>query len=128
MHFVLSHIENTSQGKKRTGNYYADILATEGRKMSTHEDKSKYLKTLRGTLLSATIRMLEGIDKKLIIFRIPDGPSTHVDDLSAQHLCQPGSSQYEDPMTLKSIFLLFLNQPTNQPTIQPSNHGNVNAH
>ena len=40
MHFVPSHIENTSQGKKRTGNYYADILATEGRKMSSHEDKS----------------------------------------------------------------------------------------
>ena len=99
MHFVPSHIENTSQGKKRTGNYYADILATEGRKMSTHEDKSKYLETLRGTLLTATIQMLESIDNKLNIFRIPDGPSTHVDDLSAQHLCRPGSSQYEDPVT-----------------------------
>ena len=99
MHFVPSHIENTSQGKKRTGNYYADILATEGRKLSKHEDKSKYLETLRGHLLTATIQMLENIDKKLNIFRIPDGPSTHVDDLSAQHLCRPGSCQYEDPVT-----------------------------
>ena len=31
--------------------------------------------------------------------RISDGQSTHVDDLSAQHLCRPGSSQYEDPVT-----------------------------
>jgi hypothetical protein len=84
MHFVPSHIENTSQGKKRTGNYYADILATEGRKMSTNEDKSKYLETLRGNLLTATIQMLESIDKKLNIFRIPDGPSIHVDDLTTK--------------------------------------------
>ena len=89
MHFVPSHIENTSQGKKRTGYYYA----------ATHEDKSKHLDSLRGNLLTATIQMLESIDKKLYIFRIPDGPSIHVDDLSAQHLCRPGSSQYEDPVT-----------------------------
>ena len=67
--------------------------------MTTHEDKSKYLETLRGNLLTATMQMLESIDKKLNIFRIPDGPSTHVDDLSAQPLCRPGSSQYEDPVT-----------------------------
>ena len=36
--------------------------------------------------------MLESIDKKLNIFRIPDGPSTHVDDLSAQHLCSDGAA------------------------------------
>ena len=99
MHFVPSHIENTSLGKKRTGNYYADILATEGRKMSTPDDGSKYLEAVRGNLLTATIQMVESIDKKLNIFRIPDGPSTHVDDLSALHLCRPGSSQHDDPVT-----------------------------
>ena len=62
MYFVPSHNENTSQGKKRIGNYDADILATEGRKMSTHEDKSKYLETLRGNLLTTAIQMLESID------------------------------------------------------------------
>ena len=67
--------------------------------MSSHEDKSKYLKTLRGTLLSATIRMLESIDKKLSIFRIPDGPSTHVNDLRAHHSSRQGSSQCEDSVT-----------------------------
>ena len=67
--------------------------------MPTPEDGSKYLEAVRGNLLTATIQMVESIDKKLNIFRIPDGPSIHVDDLSAQHLCRPGSSQYEDPVT-----------------------------
>ena len=99
MHFVPSHIENTSQGKKRTGDYYADMLATEGRKMSTPDDKYKYLEVVRGNLLTATTQMLDSIDKKLNIFRIPDGPSIHVDDLSAPRSCQPGSSQHDDPVT-----------------------------
>ena len=84
MYFVSSHIENTSRGNKRTGNYncYADTVPTEGREMSIHEDKSQYLETLRGSLLAATIQMLESIDNKLNTIRIPDGPSTHVHDLS----------------------------------------------
>ena len=67
--------------------------------MSTPEDDSKYLEAVRGNLLTATFQMVESIDKKLNIFRIPDGPSTQVHDLSALRLCRPGSSQYEDPVT-----------------------------
>ena len=64
---------------------------------SKYKAKSKYLETLRGDLFTATSQMLESIDKKLNIFRTPDSPSTHVDDLSAHHLCRTGSSPYEDP-------------------------------
>ena len=66
--------------------------------MSTPHDKSKYLEVVRENLLTATTQMLDSIDKKLNIFRIPDGPSIHVDDLSAPRSCQPGSSQHDDPV------------------------------
>ena len=98
LHYVPSHIEDTSLGKKYTGNYYADILATRGRLVSSHDDKSKYLHVIRERMLTATIELLYDIDKKLQIFREPDGPPANADDLGASRLCQLGSS-HEDPMT-----------------------------
>ena len=43
IHYILSHTELTSQGKKYTGNFYADRLATEGRLKPGADDETKYL-------------------------------------------------------------------------------------
>lgn len=43
MHHIPSHIEKTSIVLECTGNYFFDILATEGRKLSNLLDEQKYL-------------------------------------------------------------------------------------
>ena len=97
MHFVPSHIEHTAQGLKRTGNFYADRLATDGRLRSDPKDKSRYLRIIRTRTLAATLDLIdsiEGILQQKIeeISCDPDGPSASADDLSAMRLCQPGLS------------------------------------
>ena len=82
MHYVPSHIEQTSSGKRRTGNYYADILATQGRMASHPEGKSKYVHNVREAILNASIHLTEKIDKKLQMLREPDGPPANADDFS----------------------------------------------
>ena len=103
MHFVPSHIAHTAQGLKRTGNFYTDRLATDGRLRSDPNDKSRYLHTIRAKTLTATLDLIdsiEGILQQMIemIFCNPDGPSASADDLSASRLCQPGLS-IEGPVT-----------------------------
>ena len=103
MHFVPSHIEHTAQGLKRTGNFYADRLATDGRLRSDPSDKSRYLHTIRAKTLAATLDLIDSIECILeqtieMISCNPDGPSASADDLSASRLCQPGLS-IEGPVT-----------------------------
>ena len=101
MHFVPSHIEQTAQGLKRTGNFYADRLATAGRRKSGPHDRSRYLHVIRDAILSATIGLIDNIECLLNEEESnnPDGPSATADDLSAMRSCRPGSSPSEDPVT-----------------------------
>ena len=104
IHYMPSHTEYTSQGIKRTGNFYADRLATLGRLKSQINDKSRYLHHVRNKILTATIILIEEIDTLIDkeaqqISCNPDGPPANADDLSVPRLCQPGSSQCEDPVT-----------------------------
>lgn len=104
MHYVPSHIEQTSQGFKRTCNFYADQLATTGRNKSGPNDKSKYLHVIRNHTLSATIDLIDSIEELLQKEEVEkhhnsDGPSASADDLSAKRSCQPGSPSSENPVT-----------------------------
>ena len=102
MHFVPSHIEHTAQGFKRTGNFYADRLATNGRKKSNPQDKSRYLHVIRESVLSATIELIDSVEHLLHNEEEtvnPDGPSANADDLSAKRSCRPGSFTHEGPVT-----------------------------
>ena len=104
IHFLPSHIEHTAQGVKHTGNFYADRLASIGRHMSNPNDKSRYLHTIRMSLLSGTIDIIDAIEnilyqKEQEISCEPDGPSAGADDLSAPRLCRPGLSVHGSPAT-----------------------------
>ena len=104
MHFVPSHIEQTAQGLKRTGNFYADRLATAGRRKSGPHDRSRYLQVIRDAILSATIELIDNIECLLHEEEesnnpAADGLSATADDLSAMCSCRPGSSPSGDPVT-----------------------------
>ena len=104
MHYIPSHIEHTSQGVKRTGNFYADRLATFGRLQSEISDKSRYQHIVRNKILTATTYLIDEIETLLNketsqISCIPDGPPATADDLSTQRLCQPGSAHHDGPVT-----------------------------
>ena len=83
IHYVPSHIELTSLGKRRTGNCYADKLATEGRLKARANDKTKYLQRICEKILTASINSIDQIESRLQIFFNPDGSPTSTDDLSA---------------------------------------------
>ena len=104
MHYLTSHIEQTAQGFKRTGNFYADQLVTNGRHKSDPKDKSRYLHTIRDSVLTATLDLIDSIEHLLQESeeeknQNPDGPSVTTDDLSAKRSCRPGSSSSENPVT-----------------------------
>ena len=104
MHYVPSHIEYTAQGLKRTGNFYADRLATDGRLKSDPKDKTRYLQTIRASVFRATLDLVDSIEQLLDqseedISCNPDGPPAAADDLGAMRLCQPGFSSAENPVT-----------------------------
>ena len=104
MHFVPSHIEQTAQGHKRTGNFYADRLATAGRKKSNPDDLSRCLRVIRERTLSATLELIDNIEDLLhkveeLNHHNPDGPSASADDLSASRSCRPGFSTSESSVT-----------------------------
>ena len=104
MHYVPSHIEQTAQGFKLTGNFYADQLATNGRHKSDPKDKSRYLHNIRESVLTATLNFIESVENLLQKSEEEknhnlDGPSVTTDDLSAKRSCRPGSSSYENPVT-----------------------------
>ena len=82
MHHIPSHIERTSLGLKCTGNYFADILATEGRKLSNPLDEETYLRTIREKILTATTELIEKIERSMQILLNPDGPPANADDIS----------------------------------------------
>ena len=63
-----SHIEHTILGLRRTGNYYADKLATEGVLKSTKQDNEKRLRSIREKILYETIELMESIQTKIDIF------------------------------------------------------------
>ena len=94
MHYVPSHIENTIAGLRRTGNYYADKLATQGVLKSKETDHAKRLSIIREKILNETIDLIEAIETKLNIFKEPDSPSTAsaVDDLGARAYADRDSS------------------------------------
>ena len=82
MHYIPSHIEKTAAGQKRTGNYYADVLASKGRNLSQPRDKLKYLQTVREKILTATTHLIKEIEQLMKIRINPDGPSVQADDIS----------------------------------------------
>ena len=59
--YLPSHIEQTAQGSKRTGNFYADQLAADGRHKSDPKDKSRYLHNIRESVLTATLNLIDSI-------------------------------------------------------------------
>ena len=104
MHYLPSHIKKTAQGFKRTGNFYADQLATNGRHKSDPKDKSRYIHNIRESVLTATLNLIDSIDHLLQESeeeknQNPDDPSVTTDDLSTKRSCRPGSSSYENPVT-----------------------------
>ena len=84
IHWLPSHIENTLIGKRYTGNYHADLLALDGQAFSVSQDAEKQLHTVRERLLTAVIKFVESIERKLkLLNEQPNGPPAHADDLSA---------------------------------------------
>ena len=85
LHWLPSHIENTFIGKRYTGNYYADKLATDGQALSKPEDCKNQVRSVRERLLTAVIEFVNTIENKLELLNSPpNGPSAHADDLSAR--------------------------------------------
>jgi len=62
MHYTTSHIEHTSQDVKRTGNFYADRLATFGRLQFEISDQSRYQHMVRNKVLTATTYLIDEIE------------------------------------------------------------------
>ena len=84
IHWLPSHIENTSAGKRYTGNYYADKLATNGQKQSNEDQERDQIPFVREQILSASIEVINSIDKKLELTDNPlDGPPAVADDFGA---------------------------------------------
>ena len=63
MHYVPSHIENTILGLRRTGNYYADKLATQGIHKAKPTDNEESVHNIRERILDETIALIEAIEK-----------------------------------------------------------------
>ena len=74
-------LENTSVGRRFTGNYYADKLANEGRKRSHPSDSAKFIHTVREKILNLAIQLVNNIEKQIDKIENPDGPSANVDDV-----------------------------------------------
>ena len=76
IHYVPSHIEQTSAGLKFTGNYFADKLADRGRKKSKPSDSRNFVHAVRERILTSTVDLIHSIEEKLHELEQPDGPST----------------------------------------------------
>ena len=84
IHWLPSHVENTSAGRKYTGNYYADKLAVKGQKQSAMDQERDQIPFVREQILSASIDMIGSIEAKLkLTDNPPDGPPAVADDFSA---------------------------------------------
>ena len=86
IHWIPSHIENTSFGKKPIiGNDRADTLADLAQERSTYQHNNLNINLIRKQIMAESARLISSIDDllKLSHRRVPTGgPSIFLDDFS----------------------------------------------
>ena len=113
MHWLPSHIDNTSAGKWYSGKYRVDKLAVNGRKQSNPDQVRGQLIFIREQILSASINLMDSIESKLrLTDNPPDGLPAVADDFDA---CVDADQDlhYEIPTQTYFWYCTVPDQPTN---------------